>query len=210
MLRKAQRREKEEWRRIRDDIARETTDNIERKLRTAIEHLLGGTGRQLKPSERARIEEIAGQPAAEVVQHVFMYLSHRDMFPSEINDALRRFFNYVTANQFASTLFKLAICKGTIEDSDQVEDQQVDENDEQTDEEEGGDESGNEAYDVEWDRKHHRQVVAESKREERPVRWCPSVYTSACQLRIIACLHTCNKRCAVSSLFCFSIGQSMS
>ena len=181
MLRKAQRREKEEWRRIRDDIARETTDHIERRLRAAIEHLLGNTGRQLKPTEKARIDEIAGQPAEEVVQHVFVYLSHRDMFPTEVNEAMRRFFNYVSTNQFASKLFKLAICKGTIEDSDQVEDLQYleeeeeeeCEGDEATEDEEDAE---NQEYDSEWDRRHHRQglVVPEGKSKTALMQNCSS------------------------------------
>ena len=166
MLRKAQKSEKQEWRRIRDEIARETTEHIEHKLRTAVEHLLG-TGKQL--SERARIDEIAEQPANEVVQHVFMYLSHRDMFPADVNEAMRRFFGYVSANQFASKLFKLAICRGTIEDPEQaqaeyVEDGEDDAEESEEDEEQNENNESNKEYDVDWDRKHHRQVVPEGER----------------------------------------------
>ena len=148
-----------------------------------IEQLLGNNGRQLKPPERSRIEEIAGQPAEEVVRHVFIFLSHRDMFPTYITFAMRKFFNYVASNPFARKLFQLAICNGSMTDLDEptkelvqkvevvdsVKSVEVAEagkpveavvtKDDTVGQNSGEDED--EEYDVEWDKKHHRLVVPE-------------------------------------------------
>jgi hypothetical protein len=162
VLRKAQKNEKAEWRRIRESIAQETTERIEHELRTTIERLLGNTGRQLKPTQTARIDELAGQPAEHIVQRVFLDLSYREMFPPKVNEAMRQFFSYVSSNRFANKLFKLAICKGKIEDFDQgddieyMEEEEEVEADEETDGEEDVD-AENKKYDTEWDKKHHRQ-----------------------------------------------------
>ena len=163
MLRKAQRREKEEWRSIREEIANESTAQMEHNLRVTMEQLLGNTGNQVKQTEKCRIEEIAGQPAEEVVRHVFMFLSHRDMFPPYVNNAMTNFFNYVTSNRFARKLFQLAICKGSIMDVDDPTDEQLSEEDEEgqdnAQEQSSGEEE--EEYDIDWHRKHHRKFVPE-------------------------------------------------
>lgn len=164
VLRKAQRREKEEWRSIREEIVKEATAQMENNLRMTMEQLLGNTGNTMKHTEKCRIEEIAGQPAEKVVRHAFMFLSHRDMFPPNVNDAMTAFFDYVASNRFARKLFQMAICKGSVEDIDDPTDEQLAEEEEDADHEQSpaGDDD-DEEYDIDWHRKHHRKFVPEGE-----------------------------------------------